>query len=114
MLTYADVCCLQQSDVALDALVDDRDQVGEYKSTTTDAAAGTNAQILTLALGCQGLDTGSQQLWGRGLEDTVVEDGGFELHAPNGSTCVKAAPFFIQESQVLLSLLVFLVQKYTY
>ena len=106
---------LQQSDVALDALVDDRDQVGEYKSTNTDAAAGTNAQILTLTRGCrQGLDTGSQQLWGRGLEDTVVENGGFELHAPNGSTCAKAAPFFIQESQVLLSLLALLVQKYTY
>ena len=100
--------------MALDALVDDRDQVGEYKSSNTDAAAGTHAQILTLTRGCQGLDKGSQQLWGRGLEDTVVEDGGFELHAPNGSTCVKAAPFFIQESQVLRSLLALLVQKYKY
>ena len=32
------------------------------------------------------------------MEDAALENGGFELHAPNGSTCVKIAPYFIEES----------------
>jgi len=45
-----------------------------------------------------GLDAGSSQLWSHGMEDAALENGGFELHAPNGSTCVKIAPYFIEES----------------
>ena len=47
----------------------------------------------------QGLDPGSGQLWGRGLEDTDTGHGGFEADAPNGTKCVKVAPFWVEESQ---------------
>ncbi len=53
MLTYADVCCRDSgavtSLVVEFAELGSLDQVGLYKSTNTDAAAGTKEQILTQA-----------------------------------------------------------------
>ena len=61
----------EQPDAALDAFVDQRDH---------------------------GLDAGSNQLWGSGLEDTELQHAGFEIDAANGSTCVKVAPFYVEEA----------------
>ena len=47
----------------------------------------------------EGLDVGSSQLWSHGMEDPSLGHGGFELHAPNGSSCVKVPPYFIEESE---------------